>query len=379
MDNQSISIQVNLLKLEQQNSILREISSVVVLVNFGVSTIGIVANVANIATFIKQGFKEIIDISLTALAVTDMASLICLLWMCLCYNKSFCELVCGVIDLARVAYLTAGVPRAYFTLVSGCITTIVACERCLCVIKPLQVKVIFTRKRLGIALSSVSLVVLGPFLSAYYTTGLGWVFSPQRNRTVLSLTFRNNRHGIDNICFGITVAMCLSTYIAVFVCTFVIVWKLASQRAWRAQKTIPNANITSSAGGESKLFKKEMPQFTIPTKDNASSMDSRKQDESLQNIKRPVHGRDRRATQTVTFIAAMYIICFFPGAVVQLVMACEPNFNKGMKYSEYFHLSWSFAYFGEAVCSSANIVVYLKTSTRFRKTFLSHFGVSIDV
>lgn len=347
------------------------------LVNFGVITtsislIGVVANVLNIATFIKQGFKETIDISLTALATTDMASLICLLWMSMSYNPSFCDLICDVIDLIHVEYLTAGLPRAYFSILSGCITSIVAFERCLCVVKPLQVKVLFTKTRLSIALPCVSLGVMCPFIPLYYTAGFGWVFNPETNRTVLSLTYRDNRNEIDFICFSIMLAMCIATYIAVFISTFIIVLKLATQRAWRIEKTNATVHSTFSTNTKNKSDQKDVLPPTTPAKSGATSLNQQK---SAVN-KKTTHGRDKRATQTVTFIAAMYIICFFPGAVLQLVMSCVPDFNKGMKYSQHFDICWSFANISEAVCASANIAVYLKTSSRFKKTFLGLFRLS---
>ncbi|CAG5118928.1 unnamed protein product, partial [Candidula unifasciata] len=51
-----------------------------------VSVLGFAGNIINIAVFIKQGFKDKINLSLFGLTIADLACVSTMLWSCICIH-----------------------------------------------------------------------------------------------------------------------------------------------------------------------------------------------------------------------------------------------------------------------------------------------------
>ncbi|CAG5120666.1 unnamed protein product, partial [Candidula unifasciata] len=109
-----------------------------------VSLFGIGANVTNIVVFIRQGFKDSINISL----------------------------------LGRITSL---------------VTAFITLERCLCVTIPLKVKDVITPFRTKFFILSFFIVMIGLFAPFYFVNQLAWAHNPLRNTTILSLAFSENK------------------------------------------------------------------------------------------------------------------------------------------------------------------------------------------
>lgn len=343
-------------------------------INAGISFFGIIANLFNIVVFVKQGFKDTVNISLTSLAVSDLASLIVLVWMWLCHDPTFMELVRHVFDPIDISYLTGGIPRAYFTLVGSWITSLVSTERCISVIRPLHVKFVFTQRRLVFINLCIFVAVSGPSFPLYYSSRLTRKINPASNSTYLGLTFIENRHNIDFFFSVFTVIMSVCTFVIVCACATIIILTLAKQNKWRAQMTDQShKNPTPKANSE----RERNEEISLTTQRSKGRKD-------LEYDSKPIKKRetktitgsslgDNRATKTVTLIAIMFIICYLPGTLNKLVMTFVPDYSKAGRYSNMFKFFWSVSFITEAICSSANVFVYVSTNTKFKETSLNIF------
>ncbi|BFZ03208.1 hypothetical protein BsWGS_06247 [Bradybaena similaris] len=96
----------------------KEVREVVQLVTYVslcgiISLFGIGANIANIVVFMKQGFKDSINISLLGLAVADLGCLLTMFYSSFGYNPAFGSL--GLpFDIQDVTYVSGGYPHVYF-------------------------------------------------------------------------------------------------------------------------------------------------------------------------------------------------------------------------------------------------------------------------
>uniref|UniRef100_A0A2C9KHS2 Uncharacterized protein n=1 Tax=Biomphalaria glabrata TaxID=6526 RepID=A0A2C9KHS2_BIOGL len=110
------------------------------------SVFGIFSNIINIIVFCRQGLDSTVNISFTGVAVSDLCSLVTLLWFNVCVNPLF---VNSDVPMApsEVQHLTGGFPHACFARITCWITVYITAERCLCIVSPLKIKRIITTKR----------------------------------------------------------------------------------------------------------------------------------------------------------------------------------------------------------------------------------------
>ncbi|XP_059173138.1 uncharacterized protein LOC131953786 [Physella acuta] len=106
---------------------------------FVISIMGSVANIINIIVFIKQGFQETVNISLMALTLSDLGSLLTLVadGIILIISKNWPD---APFNMNDVCYMLGVLPHAMFVRVSWLITSFITIERCLCVTMPLKIK-----------------------------------------------------------------------------------------------------------------------------------------------------------------------------------------------------------------------------------------------
>ncbi|GFN74556.1 chemosensory receptor b [Plakobranchus ocellatus] len=105
----------------------------------------IIANSLSIAVFVKLGFSEPSNISLTALAVCDFTLAVLLTWSNLCFWLTYHN-VHLPFHSANVSLLTGGVQWAYLSSTIAWITAFISFERCLCILVPLKVRRLITPK-----------------------------------------------------------------------------------------------------------------------------------------------------------------------------------------------------------------------------------------
>lgn len=72
------------------------------------------------------------------LALSDLASLVTVLWTNVCINPTFYSADLPF-EPAEFQYMTTGMLHATFTHISGWVTALITAERCLCIIAPLKV------------------------------------------------------------------------------------------------------------------------------------------------------------------------------------------------------------------------------------------------
>lgn len=305
-----------------------------------VSVFGSINNVINISIFVRQGFTDTINISLLALAVSDMCSLLSIMWSNLCFTQAFQE--SGIPLLAYEVQLISGSwPHVTFTRTTGWITAFISFERCMCVIFPLKVKTLFTPKRHTSTMIAIYVVTLGCSTLAYVSLGLEWRFYPQKNRTLIGLAYHMDayrRKITDAVSYAVNgVLKPMTCFLSVVVCTAVLVVKLNQQTSWR--------QTNASAASQGQVLKTE----------------------------RVVNTKERRVATMVVFISAIFIASFVPAVCIFVAGYIEPQLSYDGRYKHLFLVTLSISFTAEAINSSINIFVYFSMSTKYRETFLQMF------
>lgn len=289
---------------------------------------GVVTNILNIITFMKQGARDTVNISLLGLAASDFSSQIGLFFTNICFLPALSSMDLPFV-INDVMYIFSWC-HILFTRITTWITAYITLERCLCVMVPLKVKNIFTPKRTVLYLLFVCVFMIASVFPSFYTARPAKIFVPSRNKTILGLSFIKNRRQIDNISFIMNNGIPIVAFFFVILCTVILVSGIQKKSKWR-RKAISFAD--SSA----------------------------------------ISDRDTKIIKMVMLIAIIFITCYFPGTVIFIWLILDPEMRFDGKHVNQLLAVFSVLFHLESVNASVNIFIYLKMSSKFRSTALDIF------
>ncbi|KAH9491814.1 hypothetical protein Btru_029575 [Bulinus truncatus] len=195
---------------------------------------GMVGNIVTILNFAKQGLHDSVNVTLTSLAVCNTGSLIFLMMKDLLWGYVYMPISPSV--SALLVY-----PNRYFTRVGGYITTFAAFERCLCVVLPLKVKTIITRKVAIIVNCGIYIVLLLYAFPLYYSHYLDFQYIPETNTSVLIVFYRDNAETVIRVSFFINDLVVPSiSFLILIACTVYLITSLKSKARWRNSVALAN-------------------------------------------------------------------------------------------------------------------------------------------
>ncbi|KAI8752922.1 FMRFamide receptor [Biomphalaria glabrata] len=197
-----------------------------------VGVFGIVANILNIRLFRKQGYQDGVNITLTALALSDIGALVNMLVYITMLNPLIDEN--GVtVSKGAIGYVSFFL-HEYFIKVSSLIITFAAVERCLCVALPLKVKRMITAK-LAIAVNGVIFIVMCLYLFVHFhIMFLSWDLLPETNQTVLRFHYKSIRvMYLPTAYYATDIFLPYCTFLVLISCSAIIFVKLKSKSKWR--------------------------------------------------------------------------------------------------------------------------------------------------
>ncbi|KAH9490710.1 hypothetical protein Btru_032849 [Bulinus truncatus] len=339
-NNTNFSKQVSLNGQVPNGLVSYEVREIVVTSNifFGeiVGLLGIVANVVNVVVFSRMGFGDTVNISLTALAVSDIGALVTLQWFNVIVNPWFLSLDLPFLPL-EIQSLTAGYPHNYFVKVTGFITAFVAFERCLCVTLPFKVRRLITKNLALVFNVTVFFVIALTMFPVYYTAYYDWKFDLKLNKTVLGIFYTPNINDVLGPSLFLTnFAVPLIAFSVIIICNIVIGFRLKRAAIWR-QATSGAAMMTATPGAEVSLKEKKM-------------------------------------VVMIVTVSVIFIVCFIPSSALLTARAIVPQLSISGVYSNINWIVATCALEMETVNSSITIVVYYRMSTKYRETLLVMMG-----
>ncbi|CAL1529852.1 unnamed protein product, partial [Lymnaea stagnalis] len=292
---------------------------------------GFVGNVINICVFVKQGLGKAINSSLFAIAISDILEIVFQIWHNLCLNPYLLELDSDL-DLDQIQYLTAGWPSLVLVRITSWVTVYITAERCLSIALPLKIKQIVTPRRTAAILAFIFAINVASVVPLYFSAYFSWNFYPARNKTRLGISFRSNQLYIDHLLTLFQASLTIIAFVFVVVFTTVLVAKLKQNSKWRRRTTSSDDRQTGW-----------------------------------------MSGKERRTVAMAIAVAVVLIVCLTPDVIFTLMTSSDPSFGITGKETNVFQAAWSFAFLLHSVNSSITILLYYKTSTRYRQTFQEMF------
>ena len=291
--------------------------------------------------FFKQGLKERINLCLFCLSLAD------LLYMLHSFLFNLDRMYQQVVNASGTSSSSSsssssGFARAVFLFivdnhlmgfrglswVSGMISTVIACERCLCVMRPLRSQGVLKTRTTAAFLLFATLVVLALLFIATTRWSVACVYDPVTNSTSRTLYsgrfYRENKEFVDAIT-GYVVSLALpAIYIGVVsTTTAATLVKLREVAAWR--------ELTTSS---------------------AAAMSS----------------REVALTRMLVGVSVLYVICSMPVLALGVAILSVPEFSLHGRYYNTFNLMVSVFELFSYINSSVNFFVYCFLGSKYRET-----------
>ncbi|KAK3782566.1 hypothetical protein RRG08_028061 [Elysia crispata] len=314
--------------------------------NFLVGLFATGSNVVTIVIYKKMGFSDSSNISLTALAVSDLGSAVTALMVTVGVlspkipdaNFSF-----------QIFTVFASQPHLMFSRISALITTYISIERYLCVLLPLKIKRIITPRRTSVAMVIIFALPFALNLHLSLSFPLGWKFFPEQNKTLLGVLpikypFIETLDRIRRLLFSIPLPV--FTSVTVLFCTILLGLALHKNKKWRDTN-------------------KNKPTFSkAPGKDG---------DDSTPAQSTKMESKEARAVKMVIAITTVFIISSIPSSIHIFAVLSLPEFSVTGRFSNLYLLTGVIYKFVDSLNCSANFIIYYKMSTKFREATISFF------
>ena len=305
-----------------------------------IAAFGLVGNILIIITYTSIGFSESINISYSALSISDIFCILFLTWHAICFVPAFSNSDIPF-EARKFVIPTGGHTSAIFLKTTAWITAYISLERCLCVVFPLKIKTIVKRKRtivVIVAIFSLTLLPLGGIV--FYTYVFNIVFDATKNITFLSVMYRKS--SLSNVLTRANyvyklVFMNFTPFGIILICAVVLTVQLNRSASWRREVSLSRTET--------------------PGESTTSNVKTQKK-----------HSKETRVARTVLAIALTFI---FPGTLSTIRYVCAMTWNGfhpiGV-YAKLFEFTSRLEFLLSLANSSVNFIIYYRSGTKFRHT-----------
>ncbi|GFO37237.1 chemosensory receptor a [Plakobranchus ocellatus] len=304
----------------------------------------IIANSLSIAVFVKLGFSEPSNISLTALAVCDFTLAVIYTWCNLCFWLTYHNVRLPFHGV-NVSSLTGDAQWGFLSSTVAWITAFISFERCLCILVPLKVKRLITPRGTFVAIVIIILFTFCPSFFIFIRYKFVWVFNSYLNVTILSTIPVNSEFAI--LIEKIYIVICgiiqpLLAFLIVLICTMLLVVQLRKISSWRM-------SVTSAKS------QRQQPE------ENPEA--------SLSAAEARISQKEERLVRKVAAIATIFIVSYIPSCIILLCDVVFDEFNLFGVYRRLYIVSGYITSLGQPISGSVNILIYYKMASKFRSVF----------
>ena len=291
--------------------------------------IGVPTNGLNCVVFWRQGLKDRMNLCLFCLAVVDMVYLIVLMIQAASSFVTLVDEVVGAEYFAKSLVYCLGVGWG-LKAASGCISVVIAMERCFCVVRPLHIDGLMHTCTMAWILAAIVIgtqlaQIIQPF--AYTTENVQDRETGQIHWNIITTELYAENKVVFDIILVVLLPFIipLTSFIVVSVATAITVIKLKTAAKWREE----------------------------------------------------LSGSHQHAalTPVLVFLSCIYITCTAPLVAVTLVRLLIPDFSPGGRYSNICIASHMLGTVFSAVNSAVNFFVYFWMSSRYRQTLHAVCGM----
>ncbi|KAK3702406.1 hypothetical protein RRG08_067259 [Elysia crispata] len=310
----------------------------------GTGVLGVIGNILIVLVYTTMGFSNTINISYTALAVSDL----CCVLACVVYGAALIwipvqQMPCSQ-TYQQYGRLFGGYPYLAFSRVTALLTAWISLERCLCVILPARIKLMITHTVTKLALITIFMLACFPLVCLYLAYTSESQFDPNMNVTIKTVLYdggvgQSVLQKVALFLFGVVYPT--SSGVSVTVCTAVLVVTLKQSTRWR--------NLNASGGSTSSTDAK-----------NGSTSES----------SHIMSTRDVRVTRVVVIVTSVFLVCSLPTIGQLVANSVFQDYSATGYFTYLYHINGMVAVWVTQLNSSLNIIIFTVSGQRFRATLL---------
>ncbi|KAK3758588.1 hypothetical protein RRG08_041238 [Elysia crispata] len=308
---------------------------------FFLSSLGVVTNSLTMIVFVRQGFRDSVNVSLFSIAVWDQVKCLAGVIYRLHRPIGLVRPVWGInwkwMSWPYLIYLPI-----FSGYVSYALATYVSIERCLSVSIPFKVKSLITPPITASFMVGLSLVIFGSFSPMFFIYTIEYTFNPFYNASIARVTPGNLFYARDGLISKIYKFLGIF-YPAIF-CTIMI--STSAIIVFHLRKSAEN--FDKMKGGKS-------------TADEAAGESSR--------TSTTLTPREVKVTKMLLVIILVYLMDFFPRLCKYTASLIEPEFFAYRKYHNLMLVMSNVMWILDFINASVNFFIFMGMSTNFKKTF----------
>ena len=315
-----------------------------ILVNYvilcnSIAVFGILSNVVNALVFYKQGFTEAITVSLFAMSLSDLCQLVMVVLVSNFHIPMLVVRSNFTVFLNRLIYFVCGILRICFSRISIWITVLITLERCVCILLPLKVRVIFTSKRVAVVIAVISFVIFVASTPVFASVKVVTSINLKTNATFNAFATSNLGSSMEDVSVVSMMLTQISSLIFVIVCNALLLLGLKRRKQRWVQ-----GNVTRQAS----TANQHISALSVPPVGNTSDAQSARMStlnvtvwhSTLSSSERPHVAqpsgtlgtstnrlRDRKLSRMVVIISVILLVSFLPSSMWFCLTRIRPEFQ----------------------------------------------------
>ncbi|CAL1546418.1 unnamed protein product, partial [Lymnaea stagnalis] len=307
------------------------------------SLFGLVTNAINFKIFAVMGTKDGITVSFLFLS---SAEFVCF-WAALGQELS---IVCGVTEiLSKHKISLYNYPTAfgiYFGSIRTCLFTIpvlitlyLSVAKCVCVVRPLHFKNMFSVRTTVIIMSGICVCAVLSYLPIFCTTGIMWVHDKKTNASRIAMATSPYRDIIKNVVWTARDSVpSIASQVIVIVCIYLMIGSLRKAARFRG---------LSSSGT-----------VLEPSKNSTHK--------NNEHEKARLGGAEVQVIKQVVVISVVYIVGNTPKIAIILASSVVPDLNLGHRFQNLYIVLTNTRELIEMIFSAVNIFIYYNYNSKFK-------------
>ncbi|CAG5121547.1 unnamed protein product [Candidula unifasciata] len=326
-------------------------------VNFIISLLGIFTNIIVISVFVKQGFKDSVGISMTAISMWDLIK--CLGgFMQRCYGPISLFDPAAAFSWSNISVVIFNYLGSFSTYVTSVLAAYVAVERCLCVTMPLKVKWLLTPKLALIICTVISVSVFGYFAVIFGIYDVVWVYNSNFNTRVAIYKYNRFSQNNTNLFYYYNMSGALwplASLVVIVISTVIISYKLKEASKFR----LTHKEVAAGAVNNASIEKDNKGLNTRPSK--------------------LLSKRDQQVVKMLLVIIVIFIVNLVPRVAHYLAKYFIPEFYYLRQYHNLITVMAYVVFTFDFLNGSVNLFVFLAMSSSFRSTYIEMFPFCFSV
>ncbi|CAL1546021.1 unnamed protein product, partial [Lymnaea stagnalis] len=325
------------------------------------SATGVVSNLINIRTFVAMGADDGVTVSFLFLSLSEFTCCLAALGQKLAMALWVTEMAT---EYKTWFHVNPYAFNSFFGNIRTClfaipvfITTYLAVAKCMCVVKPLGFKNMFSVTRTVKIMYGICAFSLLAYVPVLATMGIAEQFDKNVNTTRKVMWFSPYRDLVKNIVWNVRDSFpAIASEIIIVACVVVMTRSLSEAVGWREK--FRSETLSDERDTHQNVINKTLKMSHIPRGNLGGKLKGKPSGK--------LSGKELQVIKQVTVICVVYVIGNTPKIIIFLAFALVPDLTPGGRYQNLYEVIFKSRELSELLLSVVHIFIYYKYNSKFR-------------